>query len=209
MEGELDAVDRERLAIPQRVDRCPAAEPRPQHELAGGGAEIAVAARAGMVGVGMGDDGAAHPPPGVDVEVALRAVETRSCEFEQIQIRHTMLPVNPEPPALLRPVHETRRLRGRQKSRRRGKDMPKAPRAFADPRSLPARAGRPCSESFGNCPNDRLARRRRGSGSRRIRRERRSASRRGRPPAVCRTSARWACGGLWAARNSGAAGGCR
>jgi len=37
--------------------------------------------------------------------------------------------------------------RGRQKSRRRGEDTPKAPRAFADPLRLPAKAAFPGSQT--------------------------------------------------------------
>jgi hypothetical protein len=36
-----------------------------------------------MVGVGVGDDGATHPPPGIDVEVAGRAIEPGVGDFKQ------------------------------------------------------------------------------------------------------------------------------
>ena len=38
-----------------------------------------------MVGMGMGDDRAGHPSPGIDVEIALGAVEARISHSEQIR----------------------------------------------------------------------------------------------------------------------------
>jgi hypothetical protein len=40
----------------------------------------------GVVGMGMGDDGARHRPPGVDVEVTRRAVQPFGPEDDQIAV---------------------------------------------------------------------------------------------------------------------------
>ena len=84
MERHLDAIDGERVPVPKAVDRCRVSHAAAEHEHAGGRAEIAAAAGAGMVGMGMRDDRAGHPPPGVDVEIALGAVEARISHSEQI-----------------------------------------------------------------------------------------------------------------------------
>ena len=51
------------------------AQARPQHAHRSGRREVMAMAGAGVVCVGMGDDGAIHGAPGVDVEVARRAVK--------------------------------------------------------------------------------------------------------------------------------------
>ena len=71
--------------MPQAVDRCGAPHAAAEHEGARGRAEIAAAAGAGMVGMGMRDDRAGHPSPGIDVEIALGAVEARISHSEQIR----------------------------------------------------------------------------------------------------------------------------
>ena len=84
VERHLHAIDGERFAEPERVDRHAAADPLAEHEFAGRRAEIAVAAGPRMIGVGMRDDRPGHPPPGIDVEITLPAIEPLGREFEQV-----------------------------------------------------------------------------------------------------------------------------
>ena len=90
MERDLHPAERRRFAVAERVDRHGAAEAAPHHELAGGSAEVAIRPRPGMIGVGMGDDGAGHRPPGVDPEAPCRAMEPGIAHHEKI--RHPLPP---------------------------------------------------------------------------------------------------------------------
>src|SRR5882762_215910 len=45
--------------------------------------EIGAAACAGVIAMGMGDDGLVHRSPWIDIKSALRAEETMVCEFDE------------------------------------------------------------------------------------------------------------------------------
>ena len=80
-----ERLDREHLARMDQREGCPA-DGRGQH--------MAVAG-AGMVGMGVGDHRARHRPPGVDVEVARRAVQALRTGDDQVVCQAQYLPVMP------------------------------------------------------------------------------------------------------------------
>jgi len=87
MEADANAVVRDRLAVRQRLERDLLAEPDAQHPFGRRRGKVAAVAAARVVGMGMGEDGALHRPPRVDVEVALRAVQAFAALHDQV-VRH-------------------------------------------------------------------------------------------------------------------------
>ena len=83
VQAERDAVPAHRLAVGQRLQRD-VAQPRAQHAGAGRAGEIGAVAAPRVVGMGVRDDGARHRPPGVDEEVARRAVQAFGAQDHEI-----------------------------------------------------------------------------------------------------------------------------
>ncbi len=71
----MDSVDHDRFMKTQRIDRRSAANTLTQEEFAWRGAEIPIAARPRMIGMGMRHDGPRYASPGVDVKITLAAVQ--------------------------------------------------------------------------------------------------------------------------------------
>ena len=87
MQREPHAVVLDRLAVGQRLQVDVGAEPRAQHACAVGVRQVVAVADARVVGVGMRDDGALHRPPGIDVEIAGRAVQAFRTGDDEIHAR--------------------------------------------------------------------------------------------------------------------------
>ena len=66
-------------------------QPRPQHALPGSRRQIGAVTDTRMVGVGVGDDGARHRPPRVDVEIAGRAIQALGALDQEIGRGHSSL----------------------------------------------------------------------------------------------------------------------
>jgi hypothetical protein len=76
MEGDRDVLDAERFAAGQALDAGVGAQAELEDTGAFLGAEVAPAAGAGVVAVGVRDEGTLDRPPGVDMEIAWRAIES-------------------------------------------------------------------------------------------------------------------------------------
>ena len=84
------------LAVGQPLQRQVGTQPAAQHALADGGGQHVAVAGARMVGMGVGDHRPGHGPPGVDVEIAGRAVQAlravdhqivhRACQFNTYRL---------------------------------------------------------------------------------------------------------------------------
>ena len=83
VQADAHAVPVQRLAPGQGL-QADIAEPRAQQAGAFGAAQVVPVPGPRMVGMGMGDDGALHRPPRVDVEVAGRAVQTLRAQHDQV-----------------------------------------------------------------------------------------------------------------------------
>jgi len=68
----------------ERVDECLTAHAGTQDMLARCGAKVAITARSGMIGMGVGDNGMRYWSPRVDVKITRRAEQTVRCDFEKI-----------------------------------------------------------------------------------------------------------------------------
>lgn len=75
MQGDAHAVVRDGFAVGQGLQVDVGAQPRAQGAGAVGVGQVVPVPRACVVRMGVGDDGARHRPPGVDVEIARRAVQ--------------------------------------------------------------------------------------------------------------------------------------
>ena len=75
----------DRLAIGDRVQRDLLAESLSQNAFAVSNGPIFTAARSGMVGVGMGDQGPRHRTPGIDPGISCPAVQPLSGAFDQME----------------------------------------------------------------------------------------------------------------------------
>ena len=89
MPGRVQAdggrADAQGLAVRQGL-QLDAPQPGAQHPLARCAAQISGVAATGMVGMGVRDDGARYGPPGVDVEIARRAVQPFRPEDDQVTV---------------------------------------------------------------------------------------------------------------------------
>src|SRR5688572_23353372 len=75
MKAHANGTDRERLAIRERLDRRLVTKSPAQDRHARRRAQVAAAARTGMVAVAVSDQRAIDSAPGIDVEVAGGAIE--------------------------------------------------------------------------------------------------------------------------------------
>ena len=83
VQADAHALPVQRLAPGQGL-QADIAEPRAQQAGAFGAAQVVPVPGPRMVGMGMGDDGAIDRPPGVDVEVAGRAVQALRAQHDQV-----------------------------------------------------------------------------------------------------------------------------
>jgi hypothetical protein len=77
------AVEVEGLAVLQQLDRCLVSQARPEDMAPFAGRQVMPAPLAGVIGVRVGDDGALHGAPGVDVESAGLAGKAPVCHPER------------------------------------------------------------------------------------------------------------------------------
>ncbi len=68
----------------ERVDECLTAHAGMQDMLARCSAKVAITARSGMIGMGVGDNGMRYWSPRVDVKITRCAEQTVRCDFEKI-----------------------------------------------------------------------------------------------------------------------------
>ena len=76
MQRNPHATQHHGLAILKCLNGCPTAHARPQQSLAGPRRQIRARVRACMVGMRVRDHGAIHRKPRIDVEIAVRAIES-------------------------------------------------------------------------------------------------------------------------------------
>jgi hypothetical protein len=75
MERNTDSIERHGLAIGEGFNGGVVTEAGAEQALAGLRGQVLLRSGAGVIGMGVGDDGAVHGSPGVDVEVAGGAVD--------------------------------------------------------------------------------------------------------------------------------------
>ncbi len=92
VQADPHAVVHHHLAIGQALQVQPRAQPAAQHAGTDGGGQHLGVAGAGMVGMGMGDHRPVHRAPGVDVEIARRAVQAGRAQGDQVMHALPMLP---------------------------------------------------------------------------------------------------------------------
>src|SRR5262249_34589507 len=90
MERDLDAPDLECLAVGDAADIGIRPKARPQHAKSRASREVMRAARAGVIAVAVSDEGARRRQPGIDEEIAGRAVEALGSQ-PQKRFGHTIL----------------------------------------------------------------------------------------------------------------------
>jgi hypothetical protein len=87
MAGRVQAdgspADGQALTVAQGL-QLDAAQAGAQHALTRCTAQVGAVAAPGMVGMGVGDDSARHRPPGVDMEVARRAIQALRAQHDQV-----------------------------------------------------------------------------------------------------------------------------
>ena len=84
VQADAHAVEHHGLAVGQTLQCDVGAEPRAQHAFADRGGQIGAVAAARVVGVRVRDHRARHRPPGVDVEVARRAIQAFGAQHDQV-----------------------------------------------------------------------------------------------------------------------------
>ena len=83
VQADAHAVQHHRFAIFKPLQRD-VAQPCAQHAGADGGGQVGTMAAARVVGMGVGDDGALHRPPGVDVEAPGSAVQPFGPQHDEV-----------------------------------------------------------------------------------------------------------------------------
>lgn len=91
MKRDPDTVAFDGLAEGDGGDGGVVAEPGAEDEQAGLGGEVGTRAPAGVIGVGVGDDGVIDGLPGVDVKVADLAVEAGGCQAQEAAVVHPII----------------------------------------------------------------------------------------------------------------------
>ena len=76
------------LAVLQRLQGDVGAQALSQHAFTQGVRQVVSVPPAGVVRMAMGDDGALHRPPGVDVKVARRAVQAFGPGNDEVRMRN-------------------------------------------------------------------------------------------------------------------------
>jgi hypothetical protein len=83
VQRDADSADMARLTIPDGFDRSGVAKTRAEHMRADRGGQVDIASKSCVIGVRVGNNCAIHGVPGIDVEVASRAVESIGRSLEQ------------------------------------------------------------------------------------------------------------------------------
>lgn len=137
VEAQPDAVVDDGFAVRQRLQGDIGTQARAQHAGPRGGSEVVLVPDAGVVTVGVRDDGAVNRPPWVNVEVACRAIQAAGRGYDQVRCAgHRLL-------SLDAPSSDARDSRPRQRQRN-GCLRTGSARMSAGPRALRRRhLGRP------------------------------------------------------------------
>ena len=84
MEGHAALTEPDLFAVPHRMERDGRAEPLAQHPLTAINGPVLTASGAGMVGMGMGDQGPWYGPPGINPGISRAAVEPFRRPFDHV-----------------------------------------------------------------------------------------------------------------------------